>query len=104
MNLWQQLVETATTPHQVVEVARDFLASLSAEDLGSVPEDCRPRQIHDESDIDLWNLRLAEACRALWGSDRDGRMVTELAQFFQCASVRISRLGEPPADYAFNIH
>jgi len=104
MNLWQQLVETAMTPHQVVEVARDYLASLSPEDLDSVPEDCRALRVRDESDIDLWNMRLAEACRAIWGSDRDGRIVTELAQFFQCASVRISRLGELPSDYAFNIH
>lgn len=102
MSVWHDMVDTAETSGQVVGITRDYLASLTPEDLVSVPEDCRPGRIRDESDIDFWNLRLAEECRAIWGTARDGHMLTELSQFFMHASVRISRLAEPPG-YAFNV-
>ena len=94
MNFWYQQVESAETTRQVVDVARGYLSSLTPLDLGSMPADCRPGRIRDESDIDFWNVRLAEESRSIWGTDRDGRMVTELSQFFMRASVRISRLSE----------
>ena len=94
MNIWHQLVENSGTAGEVVVVARDYLSSLTPDDLGSVPMDCRPGRLRDESDIDFWNVRLADECRAVWGTNRDGRTLTELSQFFMAASVRISRLGE----------
>ena len=104
MTAWYQMVDTAQSSGEVLGIAREYLASLTQEDLVSVPDDCRPGQIHEQSDIDFWNLRLAEELRAIWGTSRDGHMVTELAQFFQHASVRLSRLAEPPPHYAFNVH
>ena len=104
MVAWHQIVDTAQSPGEVLGIARQYISSLTADDLVSVPEDCRPAQIRDQSDIDYWNLRLAEELRAIWGTSRDGHMVTELAQFFLHASVRLSRLSEPPAGYAFNVH
>jgi len=104
MTLWYQMVDTAQSPGEVLGVAREYLASLTAEDMVSVPDDCRPGEIRDQSDIDFWNLRLAEELRTIWGTGRDGHMVTELAQFFLHASVRLSRLTEPPPHYAFNVH
>jgi hypothetical protein len=104
MTVWYQMVDTAQSHGEVLGIARDYLASLTAEDLVAVPDDCRPGQIRDQSDIDFWNLRLAEELRAIWGTSRDGHMLTELAQFFLHASVRLSRLAEPPPHYAFNVH
>lgn len=100
MNIWHQLVENAGTAEAVVAVSRDYLSSLGPHDLAAVPLECRPGRLRDESDIDYWNLRLAEECRCIWGTNRDGRMLTELSQFFMRASVRVSRLNEP--HYAFN--
>jgi len=104
MTVWYQMVDTAQSPGEVLGIARDYLHSLTSEDLTSVPDDCRPGEILAQSDIDFWNLRLAEELRAIWGTGRDGHMVTELAQFFLHASVRLSRLAEPPPHYAFNVH
>jgi len=104
MSAWHQRVDTAQSPDEVLGIARDYLSSLTSEDLVSVPEDCRPAQVDDESDIDFWNLRLAEELRSIWGTQREGQMVTEMAQFFLHASVRLSRLSDPPAHYAFNVH
>jgi hypothetical protein len=104
MTVWYQRVDTAQSSGEVLGIAREYVASLTAEDLVAVPDDCRPGQIRDQSDIDFWNLRLAEELRAIWGTSRDGHTVTELAQFFLHASVRLSRLAEPPPHYAFNVH
>ena len=104
MSAWHQRVDTAQSPDEVLGIARDYLSSLTSEDLVSVPEDCRPAQVDDESDIDFWNLRLAEELRSIWGTQREGQMVTEMAQFFLHASVRLSRISEPPAHYGFNVH
>ena len=103
MSVWHQMVDSAQTPGEVLDIARDFMASLTAEDLVSVPEDCRPAELADQSDIDFWNLRLAEECRSIWGTSRDGQTVTAMSQFFLHASVRLSRLGDAPR-YAFNVH
>ena len=104
MSLWHQMVDTAQNPAEVLDIARDYMSSLTGDDLASVPDDCRPGELRDPSDIDFWNLRLAEELRSIWGTGRDGHMVTELSQFFLHASVRLSRLGDPPAGYAFNVH
>ena len=96
MNMWHQLVENSATTEGVVAVARDYLSSLTPDDLGPVPLDCRPGRLRDESDIDFWNVRLADECRAVWGTNRDGRTLTELSQFFMRASVRISRVACEP--------
>jgi hypothetical protein len=104
MSVWHQKVDSAESSGEVLGIARDFLTSLTPDDLASVPDDCRPGPIRDQSDIDFWNLRLAEELRAIWGTNRDGHMVTELAQFFLHASVRLSRLGDAPPHYAYNVH
>ena len=98
------MIDTAQSRSEVIDIARDYLSSLTTDDLASVPDDCRPGEIRDQSDIDFWNLQLAEELRSIWGTGRDGQMVTELSQFFLHASVRLSRLGEAPEGYAFNVH
>jgi hypothetical protein len=102
MNAWSQRVDTARSPDEVLGVARDYLSSLSPADLVRIPEGCRPAQLDDQSDIDYWNLRLAEELRSIWGTERDGQVLTELAQFFLHASVRLSRVSPP--HYGFNVH
>lgn len=91
---WDVLLERAPDRQEVVRIAREFVASLPVVELLDVPVDCRPVEIQDESDIDSWNLKLADAVRDLWGTDRDGRVLTELSRFFLRASVRLSRIHE----------
>lgn len=96
MRIWHEQVDAAATIPQVVSITQDFISSLTPADLATVPQECRPGRIRDESDIDFWNLKLADACRALWGTDRDGQTLTEMSQLFQRASRRVSRLAEHP--------
>ena len=97
MRVWHEAIDTGKSPHDVIATMQDYVASLTPRDLAPIPADCRPGRIRDESDIDYWNLRLADACKELWGTDRDGRLITEMSQMFLRASVRVSRLNEDSA-------
>jgi hypothetical protein len=92
MHLWHELLERAVTEEQVIDIAQDYVASLTPDDLASIAPDCRPGRIRDGSDVDYWNVRLAEACREVWGTERDGRLLTEMSQFFLRASLTLSRI------------
>ena len=97
MHQWHEMLENANDVGQVLDVTQRYLTSFGPADFVTIPEDCRAARIRAESDVDYWNLRLADECRDLWGTDRDGRMITELSQFFLRASVRLSHLRGAPA-------
>jgi hypothetical protein len=96
MQLWDQLLDQAVNEAAIVDIAQDYVASLTPADLVTVPPECRPGRIRDHSDIDYWNLKLADEVRNLWGTERDGRMLTEMSHFFLRASVRLSHLNDHP--------
>ena len=98
MRVWHEAIDSGKSIPEVIATMQDYVASLTPRDLAPVPADCRPGRIRDESDIDYWNLRLADACKELWGTNRDGRVITEMSQMFLRASVRVSRLADdfPP--------
>jgi hypothetical protein len=98
MRIWHEMIEHSGGPSEIVSIVQDFVSNLTPTDLAAVPEDCRPGRIRDESDIDFWNLRLADACHELWGTDRDGKTLIEMSQLFLRASVKVSRLLEPQAE------
>ena len=92
LHRWHEEVDQAPSVPQVVATVQEFLATLPAGDLQRIPEDCRPREVFESSDIDAWNLRLAEAVKALWATEGDHEVLTEVAQLFLRASVKMSRL------------
>jgi hypothetical protein len=98
MRIWHEMIEHSSQSRDIVSIVQDFVSNLTPTDLAAVPPDCRPGRIRDESDIDFWNLRLADACHDLWGTDRDGKMLIEMSQVFLRASVRVSRLLEPHSE------
>jgi hypothetical protein len=61
---------------------QDFLANLTPADVARLPEDCRPRSIHDASDVDYWSLRLASTVKALWGTQFDQEVLIEVERLF----------------------
>src|SRR5262245_42441012 len=92
LHKWHEKVEEAGSTEEVVAHVQEFLATISPLQVTRLPEDCRPREIRDESDIDYWNVRLADACKALWATHADLELLTEVSQLFLRASVRVSRL------------
>lgn len=87
---WQDQLSGATTEAQVVDVARDYLAQFTPEEIGALPDPCQPRKIVDAQDISEYALTLVRHhCDDGQGSTTP---IHRLAAFFSNAAVRVSQL------------
>lgn len=87
---WQTRLERAATPGAVVEVARDFLATLDYFEIARLPDLCKPRKLltpHDVSSyaFDLVHYHCGE-------TDSNIETVHRLAAFFAHANQRLARI------------
>ena len=48
---WRTALESAATEDDVVRVARDYLATLTREQVGLLPQNCRPGPIETCADV-----------------------------------------------------
>src|SRR5690349_8602760 len=85
---WQGQLDQADRPEAVVAVARDYLAQVSPEEIGQLPEDCRPMRLVDADDVAAYAFQLARA----QNSPDAPEILHKLAAFFSDASARVSRL------------
>jgi hypothetical protein len=58
---WQCAAAEARTAHELLNIAREFIATFTPGDLASIPESCRPPGIKGTDDLHHWQQRLAEA-------------------------------------------
>jgi hypothetical protein len=88
---WVQRFAHLKSPEEVVTLARDYLASLSPELLGRLPQDCRPMQIKYEDDLDFWAFRLVQHYHS---SDEpvDASLLSEIIDFLLHALIRLAEL------------
>ena len=88
---WAARVESAMTPHEVVEVARDFLAQFTPYEVHALPEACKvPAKIVDADDVAAYALGLV---RHECGEGPDGSAIErKMADFFSHAAARLARL------------
>jgi hypothetical protein len=88
---WQSRLDTAASIPEIVSAARDFLASLSPEEMDSLPEACKPpSKLVDIDDVnsyalDLMRHQCAESSAGL-------ELMEQLCAFFSNAATRSSRL------------
>jgi len=97
MHPWHERVDASLSESEVIVNVQDFVTSLAPSDLARLPEDCRPRSIHDASDIDYWSMRLAKSVKALWGTQFDQEVLIEVERLFLRASHRLSGLADEQA-------
>ena len=91
---WQSRLNDAHTEAEVVDVTRDFLATVSPYDIARMPAHCRPRKIVDANDITQYAfLIVRHNC-----DDGEGtaRVAHKLASFFTSASIRLSQILSAP--------
>lgn len=87
---WQQRLRNAATETEVLDVARDYLASFDRCDLAMLPARCRPRTLVCAHDIASYAFELVgHYCDK---SDATARLVQQLANFFTEASTRLSEI------------
>ena len=56
---WLSQIETARSTRDLVAALRDFLGSLTQEELGELPQACRPENISTAAEIQEWAVTLA---------------------------------------------
>ena len=89
---WFRQIDDAKTLGEVVAVARDYFATWRPEELGRLPEACRPGRIRDERDLEDLHAALVEEYRTdrLEGEARNA--LQRLTSFMVRAAVRIAQL------------
>ena len=88
---WQRRLDAASSDAEVVAIARDFVAMLSANDLERLPEICRPPPLARGSDVaEYASILVRHHCS---GDGATHRLVDRLTGFFSAAARRQAELG-----------
>ena len=60
MNMWHHRIVEARSYKELLDAAREYLASLTPHEWASIPRGCRPDRIKGIDDLEFWHRRLAE--------------------------------------------
>ena len=86
---WQERLDDVTSEPEVVDVARDYLATLSPEEFASLPEALRPGKIVDANDITTYAFDLV---RKECHDEGVQHLVQRLGHIMSRASIRLSEI------------
>jgi len=87
---WQEKLDGAGTEAEVVEVARDYVATLDPQEVAALPEPCRPRKLLTANDVSSYAFDLVRyECD---DADESAPFIHRLAAFFSHASIRLSEI------------
>ena len=97
---WSDRLDAARNESELLEVARDFLATFSPYDLARLPESMRPGRLVDANDIsELAFVLLSHGAHDVNGAMNGApRGLHRLRRFFTHASVRVSELMAVPRE------
>lgn len=93
MTSWFSQLERARGVREVVGVARDFMATLTPDELKLIPEECRPGKLRDAEDIEALHSMLVEAYRTSRATGKELDVLQRLTSFVVRASIRLADLG-----------
>lgn len=83
--------------HDLVALARDYLASWPPEVLAIIPEAARPAQVKGIDDLAYWHQQLVECYCTGGARGAESEMVRNMLQFFALAVQRAAELEAAPA-------
>ena len=87
---WQERLDAAASAHEVLQVSRDFIATITPEETQQLPLECRPGKLVDHHDISDFAFTLVRhSCADQYLSDPN---LLRVATFFTRASQRLSRI------------
>ena len=87
---WQDQLEEADTEAEVVQVARDYIATLDPAQVALLPAPCRPRKLITANDVSSYAFDLVR--HECDDSDDAAPFIHRLAAFFSHASIRLSEI------------
>jgi hypothetical protein len=92
---WRMVLDSASNEHDVVQAARDFIASFTPHEIELMPEGCRPGKLVDGDDIAGYSYDLATHRGE---ADKPGAALVEaFASFFADALQRLALVSSFPA-------
>lgn len=93
MTTWFAQIDRATSVAEALRVARDYIATLTPEELALVPAECRPGRVRDEKDIEDLHGTLVDVYRASRASGEELEVLQRLTSFYVRLVIRLSELG-----------
>jgi hypothetical protein len=94
MHEWQLRIAHTEYLEDLVELARVYLATWSPENLGRVPEECRPTRVKGVDDLFFWRDRLVGVYCGGGVKDDSDSLIRDLLAFFAAAGDRAYTLRE----------
>ena len=98
MTTWFAQIDRARSVAETISVARDYLASLTPEELALVPPECRPGRIRDAKDIEDLHATLVDVYRASRATGEELEVLQRLTSLYVRLVIRLSELGANPQD------
>lgn len=87
---WQMVLDAAQSEQELVQVARDFLASFTPHEVELLPVECRPRKLVDGEDVAAYSYDLT---LHRWDDgDAAAAVIQSFARFFADASERLAQI------------
>ena len=94
MLVWHQQVDNAKSSHEVVAIARDYLASWGPQEISLLPESIRPTKMRHAEDIEVLHARVLEEYRSTTASGDALGALQRMTSFVVRAAIRLAELGE----------
>jgi hypothetical protein len=89
---WLAQIEGARTTQDLVGILRDYLNSMTADEVAQLPRDCNANNISTAAEIQEWAVTLARDDLKAGGADHD--VLRQAAAVFTAAGARLPRMGE----------
>jgi hypothetical protein len=89
---WFQQLDKASHVAEVVDIARDYLATWTPEEVALLPRTCRPGRVRDPADIEEMHACAVDAYRGTRASGEELKALQLLTSFLVRASMRLVQL------------
>ncbi len=88
----------ASSEDEVVEIVREYMRDWLPEEIGHLPQDCRPRKVRDGEDLNLWAWDLARACVSFDVDPERLPLVEEMDAFIGQSCRRVAEIRRDEMD------
>jgi len=105
MKAWHQQILDARSWQDLLQVARDYIASFEPAEWASLPANCRPDRIKGVDDLEYWRQCLADEYLLVASQPRGNDVLRAMLAFFTAAAERAEELygtATPPGEGAVN--
>lgn len=89
---WRNLIRSSSHEDEVLELVRDHLARWTPQEIGRLPQACRPGRVRDSEDLSRWAFELASTHCAQSIAVRDEPLLERMLEFVTQAALRICEI------------